>query len=63
MQLKNALKIEYSEQDQIELQIIAQTGWSTSNLQDAIITAAPAEDFDLVMLLIGVNNQYRKQLL
>ena len=59
MQLKNALKMEYSEQDQIELQIIAQTGWSTSNLQDAIITAAPAEDFDLVTLLIGVNNQYR----
>jgi len=59
MQLKNALKMEYSDKDQIELQIIAQTGWSTSNLQDAIITAAPAEDFDLVTLLIGVNNQYR----
>ena len=60
MQLKDALEAEYSEQDQIELQIIAQTGWSTTNLKDAIITAAPATDFDLATLLIGVNNQYRK---
>ena len=60
MQLKDALATEYSEQDQIELQIIAQTGWSTTNLKDAIITAAPATDFDLATLLIGVNNQYRK---
>jgi len=59
MQLKEALKIEYAQQDQIELQIIAQAGWSTSNLKDAIVTAAPAENFDLVTLLIGVNNQFR----
>ena len=61
MQLKEALKTEYSEQDQIELQIIAKTGWNTTNLKDAIITAAPADDFDLVTLLIGVNNQYQKR--
>jgi len=59
MQLKEALKIEYSEQDEIQLQIIAETGWSTTNLKDAIVTAAPPENFDLVTLLIGVNNQFR----
>ncbi|MBT6592854.1 MAG: SGNH/GDSL hydrolase family protein [Porticoccaceae bacterium] len=60
MQLKTALEMEYSERDQIDLQIIAQTGWSTSNLKEAIFTAAPAADYDLATLLIGVNNQFRK---
>jgi poly(3-hydroxybutyrate) depolymerase len=60
MQLKTALEMEYSERDQIDVQIIAQTGWSTSNLKEAIFTAAPAADYDLATLLIGVNNQFRK---
>ncbi|UVW36295.1 GDSL-type esterase/lipase family protein [SAR92 clade bacterium H455] len=59
MQLKAALEMEYAEQDHIELQIIAETGWSTTNLKNAIATLTPAEDFDLATLLIGVNNQYR----
>lgn len=40
-------------------QIIATTGWTTEELQAAIDRAAPTPGFDLVTLLIGVNNQYR----
>ena len=39
--------------------IIATTGWTTDELDAAIDAAEPASDFDLVSLLIGVNNQYR----
>ena len=39
--------------------IIARTGWTTDELDAAIMQAAPAGPFDLVTLLIGVNNQYR----
>ncbi|MNJ91657.1 GDSL-like Lipase/Acylhydrolase [compost metagenome] len=39
--------------------IIATTGWTTSELQTAIKEAALKQKFDLVTLLIGVNNQYR----
>ncbi|MGK9144296.1 SGNH/GDSL hydrolase family protein [Xanthomonas euvesicatoria] len=40
-------------------QIIATTGWTTDELQAGIDAAAPQGPFDLVSLLIGVNNQYR----
>ncbi|MFT4062911.1 MAG: GDSL-type esterase/lipase family protein [Edaphocola sp.] len=40
-------------------QIIATTGWTTDELQAGIEEAKPGADFDLVTLLIGVNNQYR----
>ena len=40
-------------------QIIARTGWTTSELAAAIAEANLSETFDLVTLLIGVNNQYR----
>ena len=39
--------------------IIAQTGWSTDELDAAIDTALVFPEYDLVSLLIGVNNQYR----
>ena len=39
--------------------IIARTGWTTDELNAAIDDAAPHDGFDLVTLLIGVNNQYR----
>jgi len=39
--------------------IIARTGWTTDELQSAINTEQPANNFDLVTLLIGVNNQFR----
>lgn len=39
--------------------IIATTGWTTDELQTAIDQVKPSSDYDLVSLLIGVNNQYR----
>lgn len=40
--------------------VIAKTGWTTDELDAAIDIALPTNNFDLVTLLIGVNNQYRK---
>ncbi|MFD3002337.1 SGNH/GDSL hydrolase family protein [Pontibacter toksunensis] len=40
---------------------IARTGWTTSQLAGAIAEADLKPTFDLVSLLIGVNNQYRGQ--
>ncbi|MBE2186164.1 MAG: SGNH/GDSL hydrolase family protein [Rhodothermales bacterium] len=40
-------------------QIVARTGWTTDELDAAIDAANPQGPFDLVTLLIGVNNQYR----
>ncbi len=42
-------------------QIIAVTGWTTGELNEAIAKAKPGYDHDWVTLLIGVNNQYRGQ--
>jgi lysophospholipase L1-like esterase len=39
--------------------IIAQTGWRTDNLLDAISSEKPDSNYTLVSLLIGVNNQYQ----
>lgn len=39
--------------------IIAKTGWTTSELQLAIKSENINSTFDMVTLLIGVNNQYR----
>lgn len=41
------------------VRIIAQTGWTTDELALAILAAEPLGAWDLVTLLIGVNNQYR----
>jgi lysophospholipase L1-like esterase len=40
-------------------EIIAVTGWTTSNLKAGIKAAKPEGPYDLVSLLIGVNNQYQ----
>jgi len=42
-----------------ELTIIAQTGWTTAELSAGIARKRPTGVYDLVTLLIGVNNQYR----
>ncbi len=44
-------------------QIIAQTGWTTEDLLNGITAANinPITPYDLVTLLIGVNNQYQKK--
>jgi acyl-CoA thioesterase-1 len=41
--------------------IIATTGWTTTNLISAINAENPASNYDLVTLLIGVNNQYQEK--
>ena len=41
--------------------IIARTGWTTAELQMAILEANNHNAYGLVSLLIGVNNQYRCQ--
>lgn len=40
-------------------QVIARTGWTTDELDAAITEADPRGSFELVTLLIGVNDQYR----
>lgn len=42
-----------------EPQIVAKTGWTTDELLSSIEERNIQETFDLVTLLIGVNNQYR----
>ena len=39
--------------------IVATTGWTTDELARGIDSANPRRTFDVVTLLIGVNNQYR----
>jgi lysophospholipase L1-like esterase len=40
-------------------QIIAKTGWTTDELKAKIVSENITKKYDLVSLLIGVNNQYR----
>jgi len=42
-----------------EPEIIAQTGWTTDELQTAIDNHSLENSYDFVTLMIGVNNQYR----
>ena len=42
-----------------EPEIVAQTGWTTSELAEEIVGANPLGPFDIVTLMIGVNNQFR----
>lgn len=59
-QLKSGMQNAYPN-DTLSLQIIATTGWTTGNLISAINTQNPKSNYDLVTLLIGVNNQYQNQ--
>ncbi len=45
----------------VQTDIIATTGWTTSNLISAIAAQNPPMTYDLVTLLIGVNNQYQQK--
>lgn len=44
---------------QTDVTIIARTGWTVNELWDGIQTDPPQGTYDLVTLLIGVNDQYR----
>ena len=59
-QLKDSLVLKI-EESTFSLDIIARTGWTTTNLINAINNENPANDYDLVTLLIGVNNQYQRK--
>lgn len=61
VQLVNKLKFE--SYDFAMPEIIAKTGWTTEELITGIEEKQPEHNFDLVTLLIGVNNQYRGQAL
>lgn len=57
MQLASRLK---SDSIKLKPTIVATTGWTTDELMSGIIKADNLQDkYDLVSLLIGVNNQYR----
>ena len=52
-------KLLESEGLQTEVTIIARTGWTVTELWEGIQAAPPQGTYDLVTLLIGVNDQYR----
>jgi lysophospholipase L1-like esterase len=58
-QLKDSLGQYLTTADNFEIKLIAQTGWTTTNLKTAIATQNLTNDYNLVTLLIGVNNQYQ----
>lgn len=44
-----------------DLRIIARTAWTADELADAIDAETPQGPFDLVSLMVGVNDQYRSR--
>jgi len=56
VQLVNLLE---NEGIQTDLMIIARTGWTVDELWEGIQTNPPKGTYDMVSLLIGVNDQYR----
>ena len=59
IQLQDSISKYIDDIDTFQTKIIAQTGWTTSNLKSGITSQNPPNDYDLVTLLIGVNNQYQ----
>lgn len=57
-QLKDSL-INNTENTAFNLNVVATTGWTTSNLLNGISNENLPNNYDLVTLLIGVNNQYQ----
>jgi acyl-CoA thioesterase I len=58
-QLKDSIGQYLNDGDTFQIKLIAQTGWTTANLNTAISSESLPNDYDLVTLLIGVNNQYQ----
>ncbi|MEM6686316.1 MAG: SGNH/GDSL hydrolase family protein [Bacteroidota bacterium] len=59
VQLKDSLVATFPSEDSFSVDVIAQTGWTTTSLLNAIADENPAENYDLVTVLIGVNNQFQ----
>lgn len=57
-QLKDSLTHNLGEATNIDLSIIATSGWTTTDLISAINDIEPSSEYDIVTLLIGVNNQF-----
>lgn len=57
-QLKDSL-INNTEDASFNLKIVATTGWTTTNLLNGISNENLPNNYDLITLLIGVNNQYQ----
>jgi acyl-CoA thioesterase I len=60
-QLKDSLKLKFNADNTFSLKIIARTGWTTTNLLNAIKAENSENNYDLVTLLIGVNNQFQRR--
>lgn len=58
-QLKDSLATKLGQNTTLNLTVIATTGWTTTNLINAIDTENLSSNYDLATLLIGVNNQYQ----
>ena len=59
-QLRKKL-LELNPKNTYSSKVIARTGWTTADLISAINAENPASNYDLVTLLIGVNNQYQNK--
>jgi acyl-CoA thioesterase-1 len=59
IQLKDSIGKYLNPTDTFQVKIIALTGWTTSDLKSAIAGDITGNEYDLVTLLIGVNNQYQ----
>lgn len=59
VQLQKALTDKYVKE--VNLKIIAKTGWRTDELRDAVNKGALEDKYDWVTLLIGVNDQFQNK--
>lgn len=59
VQLRDSLSILRDED--ISVNILARTGWTTTALINAIVNEDNSSTYDLVTLLIGVNNQFQNK--
>ena len=55
----DALDLQLGDNITVSYNVIAGTGWTAARLLSAIQDTNPSDDFDLVTLLIGVNNQFQ----
>jgi acyl-CoA thioesterase-1 len=60
-QLKDSILKYGNPEDTFDIKLIAETGWTTTNLKAEIAGEPIATDYDLVTLLIGVNNQFQNR--
>ncbi|WMJ73304.1 SGNH/GDSL hydrolase family protein [Cytophagaceae bacterium ABcell3] len=55
-----AERLEDNSGQKLKVDIVAKTGWTTGELIEGVSQAYLQPPYDLVFLLIGVNNQYRR---